>query len=113
MYSGIPISTTAATTTPIWLPMPPSTTIARMIADSRNVKLSGLMNPCRVAKNEPANPPNIAPMANAESFVLRGLMPRERQAISSSRIASHARPMGSVRIRRVKKLVTSARIRMR
>ena len=46
----------AASTTPIWLPMPPSTTIARMIADSMKVKLSGLMKPCRAAKNEPAKP---------------------------------------------------------
>ena len=48
--SGKPISTIAASTTPIWLPMPPSTTIARMIADSMKVKLSGLMKPWRVAK---------------------------------------------------------------
>ncbi len=45
-----PISTTAAMTTPIWLPMPPSTTMARMMADSMKVKLSGLMKPWRVAK---------------------------------------------------------------
>ncbi len=35
----------AAMTTPIWLPMPPRTTMARMIADSMNEKLSGLMKP--------------------------------------------------------------------
>ena len=77
------------------------------------VKLSGLMNPCRVAKNEPPKPPNMAPRANAVSLVLVGLMPSARQAISSSRSASHARPIGSLRMRSTKALVTSARIRIR
>ena len=36
----------AAMATPIWLPMPPSTTIARMVADSMKVKDSGEMNAC-------------------------------------------------------------------
>ena len=55
----------------------------------------------RVAKNEPAKPPNMAPMAKAVSLVLVGLMPSERQAISSSRSASQARPIGSRRSRSV------------
>src|SRR5690606_21629593 len=59
--SGRRISAMAANTTPIWLPMPPSTTIARIRADSMKVKLSGLMKPWRVAKKEPPNPPNMAP----------------------------------------------------
>ena len=63
------------------------------------VKDSGLMKPWRVAKNEPAKPPNIAPMAKAVSLVLVVLMPSERQAISSSRSASQARPTGSRRRR--------------
>ena len=41
------------------------------------VKLSGLMKPCRVAKNEPAKPPNMAPMAKAVSLVLVVLMPSD------------------------------------
>src|SRR5262249_38023181 len=92
--SGSITSTIAAMTTPTWLPMPPSTTIARIMADSMKVKLSGLMKPWRVAKNEPAKPPNIAPIANAVSLVLVGLMPSAREAISSSRSASQARPIG-------------------
>ena len=32
--------------------MPPSTTMARISADSLKVKDSGLMKPCRVAKND-------------------------------------------------------------
>ncbi len=63
------------------------------------LKLSGEMKPWRVAKNEPAKPANIAPMAKAVSLVLVVLMPSERQAISSSRSASHARPTGSLRSR--------------
>ncbi len=90
-----PTMTIAAMATPSWLPMPPSTTMARMIADSMKVKLSGLMKPWRVAKNAPASPPNNAPIENAVSFVIVVLMPSERQAISSSRSASQARPMGS------------------
>ena len=88
--------------------MPPSTTIARIVADSMKVKLSGLMKPCRVAKKQPAKPPNIAPIAKADSLTLVGLMPSARQAISSSRSASQARPTGSLRMRNVKKLVISA-----
>src|SRR5262249_61061614 len=73
----------------------------RMIADSRKVNESGEMKPCRAAKNDPAKPANIAPMAKAVSLVLVVLMPRERQAISSSRNASQARPTGRRRRRTV------------
>ena len=76
------------------------------------VKLSGLMKPCRVAKNAPAKPPNMAPMAKAVSLVLVTLMPSARQAISSSRNASQARPIGSRRSRSVTQLVSSASARM-
>ena len=71
------------------------------------------MKPWRVAKNEPAKPPNIAPMAKAVSLVVVVLMPSERQAISSSRIASQARPTGSRRRRSVTQLVSSASARIR
>ena len=71
------------------------------------------MKPWRVAKNEPAKPPNIAPMAKAVSLVVVVLMPSERQAISSSRIASQARPIGSRRSRMVTQLVSSASARIR
>ena len=111
--SGKVTSTNAASTTPSWLPMPPSTTIARIVADSMKVKLSGLIKPCRVAKKQPAKPPNIAPIAKADSLTLVGLMPSARQAISSSRSASQARPTGSLRMRKVNKLVISARTRIR
>src|SRR5262249_15097873 len=108
-----PIMATAAIATPSRLPMPPSTTMATMTADSMKVKLSGEMNPCRAAKNDPAKPANIAPMAKAVSLVLVVLMPSERQAISSSRKASHARPIGNRRSRTVMAAVTSASARIR
>src|SRR5262245_37780084 len=113
MISVPPIMMTAASATPIRLPMPPSTTMATMTADSMKVKLSGEMKPCRAAKNDPAKPANIAPMAKAVSLVLVVLMPSERQAISSSRKASHARPIGSRRSRTVMAAVIKASARIR
>src|SRR5215468_1459815 len=113
MISVPPIMMTAAIATPIRLPMPPSTTMATITADSMKVKLSGEMNPCRAAKNDPAKPANIAPMAKAVSLVLVVLMPSERQAISSSRKASHARPIGSRRSRTVMAAVIRASARIR
>ncbi len=92
--------------------MPPSTTIASTSADSWKVKDSGLMNPCRVAKKAPAKPPNIAPVANAVSLVVVVLMPSARQATSSSRSASQARPIGSRRSRIVTQLVSNASARI-
>src|SRR4029079_25624 len=43
--SGTNDSSSAPRITPQILPMPPSTTIARMLTDSTRTKLSGLMNP--------------------------------------------------------------------
>ncbi len=110
--SGPPIMTTAAIATPQREPMPPSTTMARMTADSMKVKLSGLMKPCRAAKKAPASPPKAAPSAKAVSLVLVVFTPSERQAISSSRSASQARPIGMRRRRMVMKAVSSARHRI-
>ena len=91
--SGTNDSSTAPSTTPQTLPMPPSTTIASTITDSTRMKLSGLMNPWIAENMPPAMPPNDAPIANASSLMLRVLMPIARAATSSSRMASHARPM--------------------
>ena len=111
--SGISTSSVAASTTPICELMPPSTTMARMIADSVKVKLSGEMKPWRAAKNTPAKPPSMAPMANAESLMLVVFMPIALHAISSSRRASQARPTGSLRRRDTKAWVSSASTRIR
>src|ERR1051325_2164244 len=91
--SGTNESSTAPRITPQMLPIPPSTTIATTMMDSTRTKLSGEMNPCIAENMPPARPPKLAPMAKASSFRLRVLMPIARAAISSSRIASQARPM--------------------
>src|SRR5262249_14949428 len=111
--SKAPSMAKAAIATPSCEPMPPSTTIASTSADSEKVKDSGLMKPWRVAKNDPAMPPNMAPMAKAVSLVVVVLMPSERQAISSSRSASQARPIGRRRRRNVTQLVSSAKARIK
>ena len=108
-----PIKKTVASTTPVCEPIPPRTTIATIIADSIKVKLSGLINACLVAKNEPANPPNIAPIAKAVSFVFLGLTPNDLHAISSSLKASQALPIGSLLILIVKRLVIKAKTRIK
>ena len=74
--------------------------MARMVRRFDEGEALGLTKPCRTAKNEPAKPPNMAPSAKAVSLVLVVLMPSERQAISSSRSASQARPTGSRRSRK-------------
>ena len=75
--------------------MPPRTTIATIIADSINVKLSGLTKACLVAKNAPAKPPNVAPIAKAVKFcICWDLLLRDLHAISSSLKASQALPTG-------------------
>src|SRR6476469_5390384 len=89
-----PMMTAAASATPSCEPRPPSTTMARIVALSMKVKLDGETNPWRTAKKAPAKPPNIAPSAKAASFSFTVSRPSERQAISSSRKASQARPNG-------------------
>src|SRR3546814_4371645 len=74
----------AARITPTCDPMPPSTTIARISADSMKVKDPGLTRPWRAAKNAPPKPANMAPMVKAESLKRVGFRPRERQPISRS-----------------------------
>ncbi|MNI88730.1 hypothetical protein D3C73_1460570 [compost metagenome] len=90
----------AARITPTCEPMPPNTTMARISADSMKVNDSGFTMPWRAAKNAPPKPANVAPSVKADSLMRVGFSPSERQAISSSRNASQARPTG-MRIRRV------------
>ena len=73
--------------------MPPSTTIDTTMMDSTRTKLSGEMKACMAENMPPARPPKLAPMANASSFRCVVSMPMARAAVSSSRIASQARPM--------------------
>src|SRR3989304_4473874 len=80
--------------TPGILPIPPSTSMHRIMTDSINVNDSGLTNPWKLAYRPPLMPPNEAPMAKASSFTLRVLMPMAAAATSSSRIATQARALG-------------------
>ena len=72
--------------------MPPSTTIASTAIDSVKEKDSGETKPWNEANKAPATPPKDAPIANASNLTLRVLMPIAFAAISSSRIATKARP---------------------
>ena len=106
--SGTNESSSAPRITPQILPMPPSTTIDTTMIDSTRMKLSGEMKAWMAENIPPAMPPKLAPMANASSFRLRVLMPIARAAISSSRIASHARPTREFCRRRLMTMMTSA-----
>ncbi|MNN92692.1 hypothetical protein D3C81_2110090 [compost metagenome] len=77
--------------------------MARMIADSMKVKDSGVTRPWRAAKKLPAKPAKLAPRVKADNLMMVGFRPRARQAISSSRNASQARPRGM----RSKRLMTN------
>jgi hypothetical protein len=58
-YSGSRINTKAPTMTPRMEAMPPNTTIARIMADSRKVKQAGLMKVDLAAKITPASPAQV------------------------------------------------------
>ncbi len=75
------------------------------------VKDSGETSPWRAAKKLPAKPAKVAPMVKAESLITVGFMPSARQAISSSRNASQARPMGMRSSRLITNSVTSTNSR--
>src|SRR5467141_1116917 len=91
--SGTNDSSSAPRITPQTLPMPPSTTIETTMIDSTSTKLSGEIKACIAENMPPASPPKLAPMAKASNFTLRVLIPMALAAISSSRIASQARPI--------------------
>ena len=74
-------------------PMPPRMTIESTPIDSRKVKDSGLMKTCLAAKRTPMTPAKEAPQAKASSLVRTTGTPIAWAAVSSSRMASHARPM--------------------
>ena len=78
--------------TPGICPMPPSTTMASTAIDSVKENDSGETKPWNEANMAPATPPNEAPMEKASNFTLRVLMPMAFAAISSSRMATQARP---------------------
>ena len=92
--------------------MPPRMTIASMVADSVKVKLSGLTKPCRVGEKSPRQTRDQRAKTIGRQLHLPRLMPIAAQAISSSRNASHARPIGKRRNRAANQPTRSARNRM-
>ena len=78
--------------TPGMFPVPPSITIASTMNEICTVKLSGLTKPCFAANTTPITPPKQALMTNEAIFIFTIGMPTARAAVSSSRMAVHARP---------------------
>src|SRR5437667_419486 len=88
-------------------PMPPRITIERTPIDSRKVNDSGLMKSCLAEKTTPMTPANEAPHAKARSFARTSGTPMAWAATSSSRMASHARPMCESSSRRLTTMTTA------
>ena len=101
------MTTVAPSTAPGIEPMPPRITMASTPIDSRNVNDSGLMNTCLAAKTTPITPANDAPQAKARSLARTSGTPMAWAASSSSRMASHARPMCESSRRRLTRITTT------
>ncbi len=93
--------------------MPPSTTIASTTIDSNSPNDSGDTKPWNAENIAPDTPPNDAPIANASSLTLRVLMPIAFAAISSSRIATQARPIREFCSRMQKNTIARTKARNR
>ena len=91
--SGSVASSSAPSTTPATWPMPPSTTMHSTMIDSTDREALRADEALEAENSPPATPPKVAPMAKASSLMLRVLIPMACAAISSSRIATQARPM--------------------
>ncbi|MMZ61627.1 hypothetical protein D1872_237860 [compost metagenome] len=63
------VTSAAPRMTPGTLPIPPSTTMTRIVVDSMSVKLVGSMKVCLAANTTPIIPEKDAPIAKAVSFV--------------------------------------------
>ena len=107
------VTTVAPTIAPGIEPIPPRMTIARTPIDSRNVNDSGLMKTCLAENSTPMTPANDAPQANAMSFMRTSGTPMALAASSSSRIASHARPMWESSSRRLTMMTATTMRRAR
>ena len=62
------MSTAAAMIAPIIEPMPPSTTMTRMLIDAMKLKLPGTSSPWKPAYSAPAMPAKKADTANAKTL---------------------------------------------
>jgi len=77
------------------------------------VKSSGPVNWLREANRAPPNPAKAAPMAKAMSFCVNVLIPMARETVSSSRMASQARPTREFCKRLVTKMINIAARKIR
>src|SRR5689334_13827494 len=93
--------------TPGMFPMPPRMTMQRMKTEMLKKKSLGNVADLKLAKNAPAMPPKKAPVAYDHVFVRISGTPIAAAAISSSRIATHARPSFESRRRHEQKTVIS------
>ncbi|BAU82469.1 two component transcriptional regulator, winged helix family [Streptomyces laurentii] len=80
------------------VPMPPRMTAARRNAEfgatgPAKTYISGTTVPWKWAWTVPATPARVAPRAKAMSLTRKPLMPMAVAAVSSSRMATQARPM--------------------
>src|SRR3954464_9892540 len=85
-------------------------TIDRMKAEMLKLKSFGNVELLNDAKYAPATPPKNAPVAYAHVFVRISGIPIAAAAVSSSRIAIHARPRRESRSRRLQNTVIRTRI---
>ena len=104
-------SSTAPTTTPQTLPMPPSTTMTSSIDETLKLNISGVAVCSLATKNTPVMPAKAAPMAKASSLKRTGFTPIALAAVSSSRIAIQARPTRLSRSRVERKISSATRPR--
>ncbi len=84
--SGMPMMSTAPSSTPVMLPDPPRMTRANIKTDSQKVKDSGATIVIFPAKRAPAMPAHPAPSAKTTSLWCVVSMPLPSAAISSSLI---------------------------
>ena len=88
------VSATAATTTPVIEPMPPSTTMITRSIDFWKPSSRGLsVVPSSCANSAPPMPAKNAAITNAETLTRVVSTPIASAAISFSRTASSARPL--------------------
>ncbi|MNQ91371.1 hypothetical protein D3C85_1067480 [compost metagenome] len=90
--SGTSTISSAPTSGPNSIPLPPTITASTNRMDWENGKDSGLMNISKGASKLPASPVNAADRANARVLLMTGLKPSERAAISDAFTARMALP---------------------
>src|SRR5579863_1249861 len=91
-YWSIQPMNAAPNNTPVIEPMPPKITKTTTVIETCRAKFEGNTGPSFADDSTPATPEVLAPMAKAITLYLRPLMPSDRAAVSSSRMAAQDRP---------------------